>query len=317
MSTFNYKEIIQDLINFSPRQLDGETKTAMYLRTWLERNSIPFLRQIFETEIPVTQRVQLLADGLEIPCENSSFVGGTVNNADNLISSLISTQPFIYQENINFNPKSTALSLSNFYFAPSVAVAKKDIPVLLAATSVTAESIVVRTPHISENILVGNCSNPRNLIVAHYDSIKCGATDNASGVAVALALIKTVPKTLEDTLYILSGNEELSYDETIYWGHGFRVFEEEYPQILEGAEKIFVVDCVGNGPTTIEKDERIAKLAFPITRLNECAEKIYSVSGDIDKLMYVYHSNDDTLDQLRELYLEETRSALAIACLSD
>lgn len=308
-NAFDHLSFIENILSFSPRQGINEQKTATFLKDFLTKNDISFDVQEFLVDLPKEIEATLLADGKSIQCEPTSFVSGKIIGKHNLVSNLISTQPLIDLPNINFNPECESISKSNHYFAPSVAINKKDVAQVLAAKTVEGSVTVEPKQYQSANILVGNTENPNNILIAHYDSIKTGAIDNASGVAVLMAL--ALDKNLfDDSLFVFSGNEELSYDKPVYWGHGFRVFEAEYKKQLEQASKIFVIDCVGNGPTTIDQDPRIMKLAFPLTNIDRFASKVFLVSGDIDDLMTVYHSDEDTIEKLSEHYLREAAGEL-------
>ena len=58
--------------------------------------------------------------------------------------------------------------------------------------------------YTTENILVGNISNPENIIIAHFDSIVGdGALDNAAAIAVMIETIKQKAVVLQNTLLFL------------------------------------------------------------------------------------------------------------------
>jgi len=147
-------------------------------------------------------------------------------------------------------------------------------------------------------------------LFAHYDSINLGATDNASGVAVLMSLIVDNAATLKDVLYVFAGNEELSYDNPTYWGHGYRAFEDKYIDLLNKAKEILVVDCVGNGKTIIYDDENSKYLAFPIKNIKSLSGKTKIISASFKKLMRVYHSDGDSIEELNQKNFEEARELL-------
>src|SRR6266568_4200342 len=164
---FDYITFIKTLLQFSPRQGANETKAREYLCSLLERENIPYQLQKFITMLPLTDKVELLGDGKKIDCEPTTFTGGKIEGKDNIISSLISSQKFLSEPNINFNPDCDTISLSNFYFAPSVAVDKNGLNQLLKSKEVNAEIKVTPYQHESANILVGNSKNPKNILIAH------------------------------------------------------------------------------------------------------------------------------------------------------
>lgn len=301
---------IDTLVSFGERQAEQETQAANWIKAFLEKNDIPYDVQEFQTQIPIVNKELLTVDGKEIPCKATSFVSGTITNNHTLISSLIGTQPLIDLPNINFNPLCSSISRGNHYFAPSVAIARSDVQTVIDGTEICAEIEVTKTEHTSQNILVGNTKNPTNIFVCHYDSIGPGATDNASGTAMLLALAICNPEALKDTLFLIGGNEEVSYDYPLYWGRGYRAFEKEYATIIESAKSIYVVDCVGDAPVTFDNSIETVRLCFPIAGLESAVSKTSAVYGSFTSLMTVYQSDIDTPDVLNKQYLEETYQAL-------
>ncbi len=309
LQQFDIFSFINTLISFSPRQLKGETQTAQFLIDYLKKLKIPFSLEIFYTQIPFVKRAKLKCDGKYIPCKGTSFISGNITCKDYLVSSLIGSKFFLTHPNINFNPKCSAISLANFYFAPSLAINKNDITKILEVKKVIGEIKVRRVKHRSMNILVGNKMLPKNIVFAHYDSIETGAIDNASGVAVMMSVIISYPELLKHNLFVFCGNEELSYDKPTYWGHGFRVFEKKHLNILTKSKKILVIDCVGNGRTKVYRNKTIQYLAFPIMN-TQLLKKTFIIAGDLEQLMTVYHSSLDTVSQLHLKFLKEASNIL-------
>jgi len=306
IKSFDSLQFIKKLVSFSPRQLEGETKAAKFIINFLKNNKIQYHLDYFFTFIPKIEKAILKSDQKLVQCQGCSFVGGEIKDKDYILSSLIPSRFFIDKSNINFNPKCSDISLSNFYFAPAVAIAPKSLPLILKAKEVYGKVKVKKVKHKAINILVGNINNPKTIIFAHYDSINTGAIDNASGVAIMASIILK-KDMLNENLFVFSANEELSYDFPTYWGHGFRVFEERYYKLLSKAEKILVVDCVGHSRTKIFRDETFIKLAFPINNLTKLKNKILVFSGeDLDNLFRVYHSN---LDLPKEIKLNFSKEA--------
>lgn len=302
-------EIVSKILAFGKRQCENEQKTARFIKSLLKSNKIDFLVQKFDALVPKIKKAILEIDGNFIPCEGTGLVSGKIS-ALKLLNSLESSQLYLYEPNINFNPKCPTISRSNFYFAPSLAISRQDKLKVINGRNIDAELKVILKKYISENLLVGNYKNPTNILFAHYDSLSTGATDNASGVAVMLNLLLENPQLLKQSLFVFCGNEELSYDQPIYWGHGYRVFEKKYLDLLFQTKKIFVVDCVGNGKTKIYSDPRILRNAFPIKNAQKLCQKIYIVDGDIDELMKVYHSDEDDIGRLYERYLVDAADFL-------
>lgn len=302
-------EMVQNLIALAPRQLDGETKSAKLICDMLKKNEVDFFEQKFSLDIPRTEKVSLEVDGESLAdvC-GCCFVGGKIKGKDNIISSLISSQKFIDQENINVNPACSEISASNHYFAPSIAVTHEGLKKILCGNKVEGEVIVEKVSHDTKNILVGNMKNPKQICFAHYDSIRSGAIDNASGVALMMKVIVEERELLDNTLFVFAAAEELSYDCPVYWGHGFRVFEEKYNNLFDEAESIFVIDCIGNGKANIISEGKYIKLGFPIKGIDRLQKKVSLVAADFEKLMNVYHSDLDdgrgmTMEYVLDAYI--------------
>jgi len=296
----NLITIIKKLSSLGERQ-GGKAEIAQkYILSILRQEKIDFYLNNFSTYIPVVKKAKLLVDGISVPCRACSFVGGKINDKSSVVSSLISSQSLISHPNINFNPKCDSISRSNFYFAPAVAINRSSLDVLVNSKKVEGIVDIKKTKVASSHIMVGNKKNPESIVFAHYDSIGPGAIDNASGVAVTIGTIINNKKLLDKVLFVFDGNEELSYDFPVYWGHGFRVFEKKYFKIMDNAKRIIVPDCLGYGETTSIKDVKIIKLAFPIKNIDKWKSKIQVLGGDIDTLMSVYHSELDTVESLNE-----------------
>lgn len=307
---FNNLQFIKNLLKFSPRQLENETKTANFLMSYLDQQTIPYQQHKFIVKIPHLKKAILKVDGKILKCDGCSMIGGKIVDKDKILSSLISSAICQNDPNINFNPKCSTISNSNYYFAPAISVNHNVLNKIVKARKVLGEVEVKQVKYKAINILVGNSINPKTICFAHYDSIKKGAIDNASGVSVMLNAILEKKEYLKNILYVFSANEELSYDKPIYWGHGFRVFEKRYFKQMNGTDKIVAIDCVGNGKTKILKDEKIIKLGFPIRNINKWKNKIVLVTGDFEHLMAVYHSDIDDGRGLLEKYLYEAKMLL-------
>lgn len=296
---------INELIQFSPRQLKGETKAALFIISLLKKNKIPYFLQKFDVKIPIVKKAILRTDKKEIECDGCCFIGGEISNKEYIISSLLPSKICQNNANLNFNPKCSTISNSNYYFAPAISITHKGLFEILKARNIKGKVDVVPTNHKAINILVGNKKNPKFICFAHYDSIKKGAIDNASGVALLMNIILSKHDELKNTLYVFSASEELSYDKPVYWGYGFRVFEKEYYQLFKKAKKIIVIDSIGNGQTVILNDLEMVKLGFPIKNIKKLAKKIILITGDFEQLMTVYHSDIDDGRGIKKEYLSE------------
>lgn len=310
---WNNTAFVKKLISFSPRQLEGETKTADFLKDTLNENKVDFKIHSFNVPIPLLKKTELLVDGKSIECDGCSMIGGKINSKYKIISSLVSSAVLQNDPNLNFNPHCSAISNSNYYFAPSLSLTHEGLNKVLKAKEVKGVVEVDKISHKAENILVGNQKNPKYICFAHYDSIKMGAVDNASGVAVMMGVILSKPELLKTTLFVFSANEELSYDKPVYWGHGFRVFEKKYEKLMQSAKKLVVIDSVGNGKTIPITDPSIVRLGFPIANAKKWQKKIHFLAGDFEHLMSVYHSDlDDGRGMSEEWLLDANRELVKL-----
>ncbi len=304
------KNIAKNIVNSRKRQKMRVERTYLYIHNFLKESRIPFSINKYKTFVPNITMVKLTADGKIIQCKGTSFISGTINNSFKVMNEFHSDIKTINTQNINTNNKSSHISRPNFYFATSVAVAKKDITKIKKAQNIKGKVLVKKEQASIKQLLIGNTENPKYIIFSHYDSIDTGALDNASGVAVSLFLISKHEDILKDSLFVMDGNEELSYDYPIYWGHGYRVFEQKYKKILTNCKKIIIVDCVGNGKTQVTSNKKILKSAFPIQSINEIIHKTCTLHGNINKLFSIYHSERDTVEKLKESYLQDAVKTL-------
>lgn len=305
MKRFNVIQFIKDFSALNHRQGAQETKAALMLLGILDEYGVKYKTEKFITYIPHFKKATLVADGKNIPAIPTSFVSGEIEGKYNMISSLISSQRFISDSNINFNPHCRVISRSNHYFAPSLAVAPEDLDTICKADHVKGKVEVDKVRHQSMNILVGNKKNPKHVVFAHYDSIGPGAIDDASGIALLLYMVIHHPETLDDVLYIFAGNEELSYDYPLYWGYGYRVFEKKHLSILVRAKSIMAIDCVGHASAIMYTDPGMVRLGLPLKHLDRWMKKTTMLSGGIHELMEVYHSDADTPKRIKKKYMDD------------
>lgn len=306
----NIKEIIKQLVAIGERQLEGEKEARKVIENFLEKQKVDFAVQEYITEIPRYIDWDLKIDNKKIESLPCGLKSGKITNNYNLLSSLISSQKNFYDTNINFNPLCEYISRSNHYMAPALAINRKDVQKVIDAKKIDGFIKVKKNKHLSGNILVGNLKNPKNIIFSHYDSISSGAIDNASGVAVSLNIITKNKHILEDNLFVIAGNEELSYDKTVYWGHGYRVFQKKYSQVLNQIKNIFILDCLGYAPLEIITNSNEIKFGFPIKNMDKFLNKIKFLSGDYDELMKFYHAENDTLENISARYLKESQDEI-------
>lgn len=300
-------KILTGLLKLSPRTGKREEICLAWLAQELTKTGLVFKIEKFHNQIPRFSKTVLMADKKSIPCKGACFQSGVIMGKANIISSWVEC----HQPNINFNPWSDQISQANLYRQPAVAISRQDLPKLLTAQNIRATVQVKPEKFISGNILIGNTRNPNNIIFCHFDSIETGAVDNASGTAVTMSTFIKKPELLKSNLFVLAGSEELSYDkEPAYWGKGYREFEKKHAKLLKTAQRIWVVDSLGNGPTKITKQGDLVHLAFPLKNLKAVKSKVHILHGDMDRLMAVYHSPKDDLEQIRAKYLDQAVESL-------
>ncbi|MEM0481104.1 MAG: hypothetical protein QXQ14_02910 [Candidatus Aenigmatarchaeota archaeon] len=297
-------ELIKKFSIFYPIRGKNEEKFLNYL-TGEVLKDISFELQKFKNKIPKGK----IKANVKVNLENSGLKSGKIENK-NIVNS-------IYYEdnkpNINFNPYCKEISLPSFYNAPSVAIARKDLNKILEE-DVKIKVKVLKERFRSANILIGNLKNPEFLIFSHFDTVLNGAVDNSSGIAVIISLIKEHPELLKNNLFILSGSEELSF-ENPYWGYGYRVFEKEYEDLIFSSKRILVVDSVGFTISKIFKNREILWLAFPIRNFEKILNKTFLLSSifseeKLKEYYTFYHSNLDTVKNLKEEFLLQAKRIL-------
>jgi hypothetical protein len=303
----NRCDLIRALTDLGERQLKKETAAAEILLRSLQAEGISYTVQEYTTFIPTYTHCSLFVDGKALPVLPSGLVSGAIRDNHTILSSLISSQKNLYDANINFNPASPEISRSNHYFAPALSIARSDVEKVVLAKTIEGKLEVVKTEHQSQNILVGNSKDPSMIIFSHYDSIASGAVDNASGTVLSLELIFENPGLMDSVLFAFCGNEELSYDEPVYWGHGYRCFENDYCELLEKASRILILDSFGHTKPRIFSEPHIMKLAFPLVGIEEYAFKTSVIAGDIDALMEFYHAKSDVPEKINAAYFDETK----------
>jgi hypothetical protein len=297
--------LIKKLSDLGERQLGQEIKASKLLMAELEKFKVKYKIQYFQTKVPLFKSATLTADRRKIQAKASSLVSGVIKNKFKLATPISKPLPK-EAVNINYNPQCAAISQSDFYFVPSLAINKRDVSRIKKARYVEGQVKVQAQKHRSLNILIGNLKNPKNILLAHYDSIGPGAFDDASGIAVLLRLIIDYPKLEQDNLFVLAGNEELSYDAPRYWGKGYRAFEKKYGLILKNAKKVMVVDGVGAGALQTSKDLKMVEACFPVKNLKKLRSKIVILHNHKEILYKIYHSELDLAANIKVSYLHQT-----------
>jgi hypothetical protein len=292
---------IRAMEKFSPRQMEKEVKARAFIESRLESTGQEYELQWFRNQLPTYQGVSLKADGERIECMPTAFRSGIIDEK-NLISSTAVSGRYYEEPNINFNPYTDKFSLATFYRAPSLAIRRFDVKKIMDAEEIEGRVTVGKKPHRCANIIVGNTRAPKNVVIAHYDSVLNGALDNASGTAVLLELAR-MGKSKEN-MFVFSGCEELSFDEPVYWGRGYRALEEKFGKTIERAKRVVVVDMIGSSSPTTIKDKRTRIAAFPI-KSKKLFDRATIVSVEGKEWYPIYHSYEDGIGLIKESFLRE------------
>ncbi len=308
--------IIEKLVFLGERQLQGEAAAMQILCQELAARKISYDLQVLPITVPVCRSAVLMVDGKEMPCAGTSFSSGKIAGKDSVLSSALPMAESPDLPNINVNPSCPVVSRGNVYRKPAIAVSHDVLKKILDARDVEATVETDLIPYEAHNIICGNRTDPRTIIFTHYDSIGPGANDNASGVAATLEAITRDPTILERTLIVFSGAEELSTDMPYYWGAGYRAFIEANRQTMNLASAILVVDSVGNGPIEKIREPSVIRRAFPIGDRTDLVAKTTLLTGDINQLIRVYHSEIDTEDKLSEESIFRASDAIIQVCRS-
>ncbi|OIP79298.1 MAG: hypothetical protein AUK17_00570 [Parcubacteria group bacterium CG2_30_44_18] len=190
-------------------------------------------------------------------------------------------------------------------------------PFTVADTPELAKEYKIKVPlekHRTSNLLVGNLSKPKSILLTHFDAIGPGALDNASGVAVCLKILVENPDFIKNNLIVFSGSEETSPEKPIYWGYGYRVFEEKYGRLLKNCRAIYVVDCVGDAKLHFFQGDYYFHEAVPLKNLAAVKQKLFVLTGSVKYLLAVCHTRKDTIAGLSQKYLEASYNQLVKAC---
>ncbi|MFZ8801080.1 MAG: hypothetical protein ACO2ON_02790 [Candidatus Nanopusillus sp.] len=294
--------IIKDLEKFSPRNNEESLNNiSKYIKENLEKVGIDFFDQYFKVSIPFDEGSYILLDnGEKIIGKANSFVSGYFEEKNIYSSQNIDQE--IRIPHINYNQYYDAFSGVIFYDFPVINIKKSDLIKIINSEEIKVYVNVKRKLIKTENILVGNIKNPKNIIFTHFDTIFNGALDNSSGIATLLYGVMNNKININENLIVFSGCEELSYDRPYYWGHGYRVFEYEYKEILEKSKKIIAYDMLGHSKPILTKD--YIKEAFPIMS-EYLYEKSILISESNNDWIKFYHSDADTIDKINEDYIEE------------
>ncbi len=265
------------------------------------RNNITI--EEFKNCVPLAVDSSLMVDGKSVTTRPISFKSGKLDK--NITAVEFGMKSDFDKGYIAYNMYSKVPSLHTFFSEPSVAISNNDIKLISNSKSITGFVEIEPYDYVSRNILIGNITNPEGIIFSHIDTVESGFIDNLTGVAAMYDILKSKPNLIDTNLFVFSGNEELSYDGQIYWGKGYRDFENRHKALLDIARQIHVIDCIGQTPHVVHTDRSIIDLAFPLGSIEEYYDKTQLYAGDMDKLMSIYHSDIDNSNAFNKKYYDD------------
>ncbi|BCX13557.1 MAG: hypothetical protein KatS3mg085_089 [Candidatus Dojkabacteria bacterium] len=300
----NYKKFLEKVIqkNLIKRNAQGEEAATEILVDFLKEFN-PVIQQ-FKNSVPVYKDYGLEIDGQKIEAEPICFESGEQNDFT------LST----FEEDLDFernyiatNPHCSAISKHTF--TKGLLHGRSSQVFLNSSKTKKSRNIksyieVEKYNYTTANVLVGNFQNPEFIVYSHLDTVENGVVDNLSGTLVMLNLLSKNSLILENSLFVFSGNEELSYDFPTYWGYGYRQFEKEYSTIFNKAKHL-IVDCIAFGELKVYNDVETLMLGFPI-KDQSVFSQTRMFSCDLNKLMTIYHSKLDDINFFSEKDIEET-----------
>jgi len=300
-----FSNLLSSLTSISPRRGKNEPLAAELIKKFLTGENIPFITQEFSASVPVATKAELIADGKNIPCLGTSFVSGDITNNVSIQEPYEKTGA---SEMIIYNPLSKGICAQSLKEVPALAVNIEYVDILKNSQNISGRVEVEKEDFTSQNILVGNITNPKKIIFAHYDSVVgAGALDNAAAVDVLYNTILLNRSLLNDYLFVFAGIEEESISNHDGY-YGFEMFDNQYASIMNSTEEIIIIDGVGVSEPywTYENVD----WCFDIPKFSEIEHKAILMENDQPTVRKYYHSPLDTLDILDPKYIELARESL-------
>ncbi len=300
--------LLTELTKIGPRVGENETKALNALISRLNKKGIPHSLQPFSVEVPICTHAELIVDGVAIPCLGSSIVSGEIPDAKYLISHFgYSGDPTPY--NIAYSPMTDFISVVDHFRVPSITISRKSVVEIIMGQKITGKVEVKKTKINTGNILVGNATNPQNLVFAHFDSIiGPGAVDNAGSVVTMFEVISEKRQLLDTALFIFSGNEEMAYDDYKLSGYGFRVFENQYSHLLKKATQVVVMDGLGMLPAKWSQSG--LDWVLQIKMLDSIREKVFWLQSEQTPVLTTFHTTDDIAANIQTKYVQSAKNLL-------
>lgn len=303
----DFKPLLTQLTGIGPRYAEKEIKAAKIIEDYLASHTISFTTQPFKSEVPVITKAELTVDGEKIECIGSSVVSGEIPDGEYLVSHFGYSGKTPY--NIAYSPMTDSISVVDHYKVPSVSISRKDVVKIVMAKEVRGKVEVERRMIDTKNILVGNLDNPKNIVFAHFDSIiGQGAVDNAGSIITMMGCLVDNPELLKTTLFNFSGTEEMAYDDYKLSGYGFRVFESQYANLLEQAQKVLVLDGLGVGKPSFSQNG--LDWVLQLKMLDKIRRKVFWLQNDQTPVLQYFHTFDDKIEILGDDHLKSAQEIL-------
>lgn len=304
----NNLDLFKELTNIGPRRGQNETLTLETIKKFLESFKIEYRIQPFSVEIPICTKAELFVDDKPVPCLGSSITSGDIPDGRYLISHFGYTgddTPY----NIAYNPMTDAISVVDHFRVPSVTISRESVVKIIMGNKIKGRVEVEKSIVHTGNILVGNLINPMNIVIAHFDSIVGpGAVDNAGSIVVMFETIINNKPLLENTLFVFAGNEEVVYDDYKLSGYSFRVFEEQYSQLMLNAKQLIVMDGLGMLPANWSQDG--LDWVLQVKMLDKIRSKVYWLQSEQTPILKVFHTIEDKPENIRPQYLQSAQELL-------
>jgi len=293
---------LNNLHYLAPRFWDNEKKAASYIKSILLASNINFVSQSYEVTYPYWKEYYLKADNLFLEVLPCGFSSGYFKNKYKIVDSS-SLEPVYDECVISYNSKCKFLSTPVMYPHVALAIKPDDVSILKNAKNIEVYLQTIPYSFVGENILVWNLSNPKKILICHYDSFWGGSLDNGTGTALLLTLASYLD--LSKYLLVFAWSEEISLAEyERYWCYGYRQFEKTYLSVMEKTEEIIIFDSFGYKTNTIITDLEILKEAFLIDN-STLLSKVKMYASKFEDILENYHTLADTPNKITSVDFDE------------
>lgn len=290
---------LNNIVTKESRLFDDETRCAIYIIETLGAKKKAFIIQPYNTHYPYFKDWKLLVNWNEIESYPCSFTSWTITSEQNIFNALEKNEN--YSPWICYNSKSKGISIPHMYFAPTLSISYKNFDLISKGCEINWFVKVEKKHFFWKNIIVGNTHNPEKVLICHYDSWFNWACDNWIWVSLLLSILSLIDTN--KFLILFAWSEEVSYDYP-YWWYWYRKFEEKYSKALLFTKEIIVFDSFWFWKNITYTDPALIKSAFsPINYDLLYKTKVYS--SEIEWLMEIYHSSDDTIEKINNIDIWE------------